>query len=295
MKTRILVAGLFAAASLLAQPPGGPGPRGGRMGFGPGGPGFGGPGPMGLERGTVTGAPFAGDFVVTEQQTLANGNVITRQNITKVYRDSQGRVRTEETMVHRGGAGANTGTTSTGATSTPRTIVRISDPVAGVVRELDAEAKVVHENQMRRPPANRPNPNTAGVAGGPRGRGMLRGNGAASTDPNIKTEDLGTQSINGVMANGTRVTHTIPAGAIGNAQAIQTTFERWVSADLKVPILEKTTDPRFGTTVRQLNNINRSEPDAALFQAPTGYTVQTGGRGRGFGRGGPGGPGGQIR
>lgn len=234
---------------------------------------------MGFEmRQTVTNAPFSGDEVTTEQQTLANGNVITRQTTVHVYRDSQGRVRTEETMVRPAAPGSTTGPVS-------RTVVRISDPVAGVMSEVDAQAKVVHQMQMHRPPQN-----SAGTAGvnGRRLRPMNRA--ALPADPNVKTEDLGTQTINGVIATGTRTTRTIPAGAIGNALPIQTVHERWVSADLKVPILEKTTDPRFGTTVRQLNNVNRSEPDASLFQAPSGYTVQTGGgRGRGFGRPGPGG------
>jgi hypothetical protein len=38
----------------------------------------------------------------------------------------------------------------------------------------------------------------------------------------------------------------------------------------------KTSDPRFGTTVTQLTNVVRSEPDAALFQTPADYTVSKG-------------------
>jgi len=270
------MAGLFAAASLLAQPPGGPG-RGGRMGFGPG---MGGPGgPMGFDmRATVTGAPFSGEEVTTEQQTLANGNVIQRQNNVKVYRDSQGRVRTEETMVRP----AAPGSTATGTTT--RTMIRIFDPVAGTSSDVDTQNKVVHQMAIRRASGNA---TVRGMNGNGGRHNMARA--TATQDPNVKVEDLGTQNINGILATGTRVTRTIPAGTIGNAMPIQTVHERWVSTDLQIPIMEKTTDPRFGTTVRQLTNVSRSEPDAGLFQAPAGYTVQTGGRGRGP-RGG-----GQIR
>ena len=89
-------------------------------------------------------------------------------------------------------------------------------------------------------------------------------------------EDLGTQTLNGVTAAGTRLTRTIAAGAMGNAEPIQIVRETWVSSDLKVPVMVKITDPRFGTTVTQLTNVARSEPDAALFQTPADYTVSKG-------------------
>jgi hypothetical protein len=229
---------------------------------------------------TVTGAPFSGQEVTTVQQALANGNVIQRQTTINIYRDSQGRVRTEETVA-RMAPGATTGTS--------RTMIRITDPVAGTISEVDTDHKVVHQTKMRQPPANQ----TANAGRNPNGRPRNMARPGATQDPNVKTEDLGSQSMSGVIASGTRITRTIPSGSIGNALPIQTVHERWMSADLKVPIMEKTTDPRFGTTVRQLTNVNRSEPDASLFQPPAGYTVQTGGRGRGFGRPAPG-SGGQI-
>jgi hypothetical protein len=92
----------------------------------------------------------------------------------------------------------------------------------------------------------------------------------------VQTEDLGTQVINGFAATGTRTTRTIPAGAIGNQQAMQIVREAWVSIDLKVPLLIKSSDPRFGSTVMQLTNIVRAEPDGSLFQIPASYTVTAG-------------------
>jgi hypothetical protein len=60
--------------------------------------------------------------------------------------------------------------------------------------------------------------------------------------------------------------------------------ETWMSADLKIPVMVKDTDPRSRTTITQLTNITRSEPDPALFQAPSDYKVIKGGRGRGAAR-----------
>ena len=59
----------------------------------------------------------------------------------------------------------------------------------------------------------------------------------------------------GVNAQGTRITRTIPAGAIGNAQALTITTERWLSPDLQTVVLTKRTDPRTGTALFQLTNI----------------------------------------
>ena len=274
MKKSLIILGLFAAAAVFAQGPN-PGRGPGRMGpggpGGPGGMGFGmGPGMMGR---TVTGAPYSGVEVRESTQTLPNGNVITQQNQSNVYRDSSGRVRTEVTVTPRQGPGQT-------ATQAPRTIVNIHDPVAGVSRELNPQTKTAREMTL---PTNRGRGGN-GAAPGRRGpNAAVRGAGAA--DPNVVTEALAMQTINGVQATGTRVTRTIPAGQIGNAQPITIVHETWMSADLKVPVMVKTSDPRFGTTTTQLTNITRSEPDPALFQTPSDYTVTKGGRGFGGPRG----------
>jgi hypothetical protein len=254
----LIIAGLVAAGSLLAQPPGGPGGRG-PMGFGgPGGPGGfrrGGPGPVE----TVTGAPYSAVEVRTSQQILAGGNEIQRTEQSTVYRDSQGRVRRE--------------TTRTGPDGQTATRVTISDPVAGVVHELDAKNKTAFTR-----PARFPSPSQVAAR-----------RPAAPTDANVKRETLAARSMNGSTASGTRVTHTIPAGTIGNSQAIETVRETWMADDLKVPLMTKVADPRMGTTVTELTNINRSQPDPSLFQVPSDYTVKKGaGGGRGPGGRGPG-------
>lgn len=265
MMKRLILTVLVATAGLMAQPPAGP--RGNRGDFGPRPAGPGGPGGPGVGR-PVTGAPYSALEVTTEQQTLAGGNTIQRENRTTIHRDGQGRVRMETEMVRPDGAN--------GQTRTKR--ITIHDPVGGFVHELDPQTKVANSMQTRL--GNRQGgmrPGNPGNSPGPRGPNR-------QADPNVQTEDLGTQSINGVLATGTRMTRTIPAGAIGNAQPLQTIHERWVSTDLQVPVMVKTTDPRFGTRVTQLTNINRVEPDASLFQVPSDYTVRRGGFG------GPGGP-----
>jgi hypothetical protein len=110
----------------------------------------------------------------------------------------------------------------------------------------------------------------------------------------VKKESLGTQTINGVSAEGTRITRTIAVGQIGNDKPMQIVFERWYSPDLQVVVKSTRSDPRFGTTTYTLTNVQRTEPAATLFTVPTDYTVQQGGP-RGGARGAmralpPGGP-----
>jgi hypothetical protein len=253
MPRKTVFLGLFAALGLLAQGPGGPRPGGpGGRGLGFGG-GFG--GAREFEH-PVTGQPYSGTRTFVRQQSLTDGTTITQQAQTQIYRDSQGRVREERTVTTPGGQ--------------TRTQVTISDPVAGVVHNLDVASKVSYDSPLRRPPGN--------ANGGGRGRGA-RPATPATTNPNVKNESLGLQMMSGVAATGTRITRTIPAGSEGNSQAIQTLRERWISAYLQVPLLEKSSDPRTGTTTNTLGNISRGDPDPGLFQVPTGFTTQKGGPG----------------
>jgi hypothetical protein len=92
----------------------------------------------------------------------------------------------------------------------------------------------------------------------------------------VSTESLGKQMIEGVEAEGQRVTITIQAGKIGNDRPIVTVNERWYSPELQTVVLSKNSDPRFGETTYKLINIDRSEPDSSLFQVPADYTVEEG-------------------
>jgi hypothetical protein len=70
------------------------------------------------------------------------------------------------------------------------------------------------------------------------------------------------------------VTLTIETGKIGNDRPIETVTERWHSPDLKVDVLRKHSDPRFGSTEYRLQGIVRGEQPRTLFEAPADYKVQ---------------------
>jgi hypothetical protein len=87
-------------------------------------------------------------------------------------------------------------------------------------------------------------------------------------------EQLPARDVEGVRAEGTRITRTIPAGAIGNERPIAMVTEEWRSADLQVLVSTTTSDPRTGESSYRLMNVVRGEPAAGLFEVPAGYTVK---------------------
>src|SRR5450432_1604839 len=238
-KTLIGLAILAAGAS--AQGPGrGPGSGfGDHMGFGPpAGPGarF-----LGAEAGmpgrVVKNAPYAADIVTENTQTLADGNHIRQSTTAKVYRDSEGRTRSEQS-VNLNGLAANA--------NMPQ-MVFINDPVAGVNYALNAKDRTAAKsNWMPRgrggPPPNQTQSQYGAQADGAQAA-QRRQRGASN--PNVKVESLGQKAIEGVQAEGRRTTVTIPAGQMGNELPIQSVTEVWYSAELHTEVLFRHTDPRM--------------------------------------------------
>ena len=222
----------------------------------------------------VSGAPYTATAETETKQTLADGNTIDRKVQSTIYRDSQGRTRRETTFT-----GAGPLTTS----GQPRSIIMINDPVASTAYVLHPDKKKAE--QLPGPPN-----------GGNRTNNMQSKFEARMqeelADGTLKKEDLGTQSINGVQAQGTRYTRTIPAGQMGNANPILIVTEQWYSPDLQIIVKSTRSDPRFGQTTYTLVNIQKTEPAASLFTVPSDYTVtQAKMRPHGRHAGGPGAPG----
>jgi len=91
--------------------------------------------------------------------------------------------------------------------------------------------------------------------------------------PATKTESLGKQMVEGVECDGERAVTTMPAGTIGNDRPIETVNETWYSPELKIMILSKRSDPRFGESTYSVTNITRSEPYAEIFLPPSDYKL----------------------
>ena len=229
----------------------------------------------------ITDAPYAAEIVTDVVQTLADGNRIEHHSTSSVARDGQGRVRREQQLAAIGPI-------------TPKgngRIVTIMNPVEGVHYSLDEERKVAMKSPM---PTLHAAPGAVArtqvfVARG----GAVEAAGAAeagararvfTTDVDTlatrrapdqgKAESLGTSTIDGVQAEGTRTVVTIPAGTIGNQAPIEIVSERWFAPELGVVVQSRRSDPRFGETTYRLQNIVRGEPSPELFQVPSDYTVE---------------------
>lgn len=234
---------------------------------------------------TVKGAPYSAVASTETTQTLSDGNQINHKMTSNVYRDSQGRTRREENFSGIGMLAING--------KQAHSVVFISDPVSGSDYILEPENKIARK--MPSLSANGITTNkvftmgatmgvavrTAGDAGAP--GAQVAGHSEAlslrtSEDSGVQitpeSESLGQQTIEGVVADGKRITMTIPAGAMGNERPITTMTEEWFSRELQVVVLRTTNDPRMGETTYRLTNIQRTEPAATLFTLPADYTVK---------------------
>jgi hypothetical protein len=232
---------------------------------------------------TVKGAPYSADAVTETTQTLTDGNRITRKTTASLYRDGQGRTRREESLAAIG---------PWAAAGDPPKHIFISDPVKDVSYMLDPQTHTANKIltvKDRFFVTDKAGPGTQafmirrGTAVASAGQVSSEYKAAAEATfelpvakgsaPDVKSESLGKQTIEGVAAEGTRSTITIPAGAIGNEMPIQSVSERWYSPELQTIVMTKHSDPRFGETAYRLTNIQRTEPPSSLFELPPDYTV----------------------
>ena len=256
---------------------------------------------------TVKNAPYSAEAVTETIQTLGDGNRIVNRISSTLYRDSEGRTRREQSLKGLGIFGTGNG-------EEPFKTIFINDPVAGVTYALDSRSHTAHKSvpftfelsgkkgeqfEFKVPPGTAATTNSvivtaplaAGVAGArathpPVDQFTLRteaGIGETfffrtkTNNPNdVKEEQLGKQNIEGVEAEGTRTTVTIPAGEIGNERAIEIVSERWFSPELQLVVMTRNSDPRTGETTYKLTNINRAEPAKTLFEVPSDYTIKEG-------------------
>jgi len=235
---------------------------------------------------TTVGRPLSATEVRHTLQVLGDGTRIDKEETDKYYRDSEGRTRIERS----------------GAKS-----IAISDPVSGFAAEMSSENKTAHKmmimkrtgdfsttpdagtmEKLRAEDAARgivtgPNvmirrPPVAAIEGAPAGAIFSRSETVVLDKEMAEksrgpVEDLGTQIINGVPAQGTRSTVTIPAGQIGNDRDIRIVSERWYSTDLQMLVRSSNDDPRFGKTTYELTNIVQEAQDPSLFQIPADFNV----------------------
>jgi len=168
---------------------------------------------------------------------------------THIYRDSQGRTRAERYV---------TSYRDDKPEARLMSIV-ITDPVTDSLYRLDKENLVATRRSWK---AFQTEP--------------LDPCSISSPQPKfpVTTDSLGPKTFEGLTVEGYRQSMQAPAGAVGNGNIIDVVEETWISSDLKVAVLTKRDDsPGRRSTIR-LTHVDRSEPDAALFQIPPDYKIE---------------------
>jgi hypothetical protein len=253
-----------------------------------------------VESRITKGAPYSADAVTESVQLLADGNRIVHRSTTRVFRDNDGRTRREQlddtgshvrtinisdpvaeatyvldpatrTAYHNGViiATANGIVSASVNPGGNGTIITRRNAQGGVsVSATDGEERKMVQTMTGR--------------GGGVGVGdylyttgqadVLKMVPAEPLSPTAR-EDLGQQMIDNVLATGTRMTTEIPAGTIGNEQAIRIVSEQWFSPELQLLVLTRHSDPRVGETTYRLTGIVRTEPAHSLFEVPADYTL----------------------
>jgi hypothetical protein len=203
--------------------------------------------------------PYTAEYRMIHTQRLADGNLINLESKEVVAVDSQRRRMTSKTgsLVP---AGDPLGTR-----------VFVFDPVARTTTVWTAPGQRATVNSMPEPGAPRGCPATS-----TRSDVVDLGSLGRSSRSKPVVEDLGTDTVLGIRARGTRRTTTIPAGEIGNQAPLVSTRETWLAVDpdfLGLVVREISDDPQFGRTSREMVSLDQSEPDQATFQPPAGYEI----------------------
>ena len=254
----------------------------------------------------IKNAPYSAEAVTETIQTLGDGNRIINRITSMLYRDSEGRTRREQSLKGLGIFGPGEESFKT---------IFINDPVARVTYALDSRSHTAHKSVPFTFELNtkkgegqqfefKVGPGTAASSGSmivtaplaaatagaraihpPVDQFTLRTEAGLGetfmfrSKPNSANEvkeQLGKQVIEGVEAEGTRTTVTIPAGEIGNERAIEIVSERWYSPELQLVVMTRHSDPRTGEITYKLTNINRAEPSKSLFEVPSDFTITEG-------------------
>src|SRR5246127_5435023 len=178
----------------------------------------------------VQGAPYSATITNESIQTLADGNRLVQTSTGTTARDSQGRTRQDTVLPAIG---------NLSAANAPH-LVFIHDPVAQTSYTLNLSEKTA-QKMPALPPLG--GVSTPGVAGATITMRVVEGHGVPLAPPEAdampttiaapaagmffekhlgtaeqdqgNTEDLGSQTVEGVLVNGVRTTHKIPAGKKG--------------------------------------------------------------------------------
>jgi hypothetical protein len=188
----------------------------------------------------VPGKPFSATLVLEFERIWPDGSSEIRRTINLIARDGQGRTHNETRRLmpeyfH----------------GSPELLsVRLFDPLTRVQIVCDPALHVARRQFVPKKPGTTAPPN-----------------------PSVKIEDLGTTTLNGLQAKGTRRISTVPYYESETGEPFKIEDETWYSEDLHLNLLLRHSDSRIGVETVGVSNLKREEPSASMFQVPKGYKI----------------------
>ena len=193
-------------------------------------------------------APFTATVNTEWIRQLPDGSNITLKNHRTVARDAKGRIFQERRYF----------VPDDGKHESFVTQIEISDPAAHELYICKPAERVCRLQQF----------SASNFLGLPTATTSSSKAGA----PGI--ENLGTQTIAGLETVGSRETNLVETGTIGNDSPILEKREFWYSPRLGVNLITRRQDSRFASQQNfEVTDIALGEPDAKLFELPSGYKI----------------------
>lgn len=185
--------------------------------------------------------------------TLPDGTKRTSEAIDRVFRDSQGRFRSESGQMKDGVFEAR--------------MITIFDPVALIEVSFSPHGttgRLTHIEPRQLPSAD------------DQRRAAEQAGRSAAYDrahpEDFSEESLGTRTIAGQEAIGTRKKQLF-VGVDGRSRFSRVT-ETWTNPELKIDLLTVSDNSTIGLMTIEVNELKRVEPDPELFKVPVGMTLQ---------------------
>lgn len=196
----------------------------------------------------VPNVPMSGTVELESTQVLPDGSTDVKKAFAHIARDSRGRIYNERRSF--------ASMTYTG--TTPILSFHIYDPETRISVFLDPTTHIARQTTLPAPEAD-PDAKAA--------------RDTRANSPLIQEEDLGSQTVDNLAVHGLRKFRTIPPKANGTGKAIVVVDEYWYSEELHLNMIVKHNDPRTGQQVVTITQVDRAEPDPAIFEVPSGYKV----------------------
>jgi hypothetical protein len=203
-------------------------------------------GPSGGLGPIITNMPYSLERTIEHVRTLANGERSSTTDVAPMYRDSLGRRRLDSSLFL--GQYSKEGLRIICIRDWIGEYEYILDPVNRVAHRMKMPRSIAEGSPMRTRMDNVPLPPPPA---------------SPNAIPSALVESLGTQMIDGFLAEGRRITaYDQPKVAVN---------EFWVNQKLEFVIRADNREANGVETIESLINVSHAEPDPALFQVPPDY------------------------